>query len=79
MNRILAATCIAPIICFGSHIGFVVLAWLADPTHAGAVSVIYMFMISFYYVTLKAFYQLLIDGKTDCLAVPNCGKNEVFS
>ena len=77
MNWILAATSIAPIICFGSHIGFVVLAWLADPKHAGAVSVIYMFMFFFYYVTLKAFYQLLIDGKTSCLAVPLWGKNEV--
>ena len=67
MNWILAATCIAPIICFGSHISFVVLAWLADPKHAGAVSVIYIFMFFYYYVTLKAFYQLLIDGRTGCL------------
>ena len=67
MNWILAATCIAPIVCFGSHIGFVVLAWLADPKHAGAVSVIYIFMFFYYYVTLKAFYQLLIDGKAGCL------------
>ena len=67
MNWILAATCIAPIICFGSHIGFVVLAWLADPNHAGSVSVIYIFMFFYYYITLKAFYQLLIDGKTGCL------------
>ena len=51
----------------GSHIGFVVLAWLADPNHAGAVSVIYIFMFFYYYVTLKTFYQLLIDGKTGCL------------
>ena len=67
MNWILAATSIAPVVCFGSHIGFVVLAWLADPKHAGAVSVIYLFMFFYYYVTLKAFYQLLIDGKTGCL------------
>ena len=67
MNWILAATCIAPVVCFGSHIGFVVLAWLADPKHAGAVSVIYLFMFFYYYMTLKAFYQLLIDGKTSCL------------
>ena len=67
MTWILVATCIAPIICFGSHIGFVVLAWLADPKHAGAVSVIYLFMFFYYYVTLKAFYQLLIDGKAGCL------------
>ena len=67
MNWILASTCIAPIVCFGSHIGFVVLAWLADPKHAGAVSVIYIFMFFYYYVTLKAFYQLLIDGKAGCL------------
>ena len=51
----------------GSHIGFIVLAWLADPKHAGAVSVIYIFMFFYYYVTLKAFYQLLIDGKVGCL------------
>ena len=67
MTWILAATSIAPIVCFGSHIGFVVLAWLADPKHAGAVSVIYIFMFFYYYVTLKAFYLLLIDGKTGCL------------
>ena len=67
MNWILAATSIAPVVCFGSHIGFVVLAWLADPKHAGAVSVIYLFMFFYYYVTLKAFYQLLIDGKTGFL------------
>ena len=75
MNWILAATCIAPIICFGSHIGFIVLAWLADPNHAGAVSVIYIFMFFYYYVTLKAFYQLLIDGKTGCLS--RCHNNDV--
>ena len=67
MTWILAATSIAPVVCFGSHIGFVVLAWLADPKHAGAVSVIYIFMFFYYYVTLKAFYQLLIDGKAGCL------------
>ena len=67
MTWILAATAIAPIVCFGSHIGFVVLAWIADPKHAGAVSVIYIFTFLFYYVTLKAFYQLLTDGKTSCL------------
>ena len=71
MNWILAATSIAPVVCFGSHIVFVVLAWLADPKHAGAVSVIYIFMFFYYYVTLKAFYQLLIDGKTGCLTC--CG------
>ena len=72
MNWILAATCIAPLVCFGSHIGFVVLAWLADPKHAGAVSVIYLFMFFYYYMTLKAFYQLLIDGKTGCLSCCCC-------
>ena len=58
--------------CFGSHIGFVVLAWIADPKHAAAVSVIYIFMFFYYYVTLKAFYQLLTDGKTSCLTICNC-------
>ena len=67
MTWILVATSIAPIVCFGSHIGFVVLAWLADPKHAGGVAVIYLFMFFYYYMTLKAFYQLLIDGKTGCL------------
>ena len=43
VNWILAATSIAPVVCFGSHYGFVVLAWLADPKHAGTVSVIYTF------------------------------------
>ena len=71
MSWILAATAIAPIMCFGSHIGFVVLAWIADPRHAGAVSVIYIFMFFYYYVTLKAFYQLLTDGKTSCLTICN--------
>ena len=45
MTWILAATAIAPIVCFGSHIGFVVLAWIADPKHAGAVSVIYILIL----------------------------------
>ena len=67
MNWILASTSIALVVCFGSHIGFVVLAWLADPKHAGAVSVIYLFMFFYYYVKLKAVYQLLIDGKAGCL------------
>ena len=74
MAWILAATAIAPLVCFGSHIGFVVIAWLADPKHAGGISVIYIFTFFYYYFTLKAFYQLLTDGKTSFFTCCNYNK-----
>ena len=61
----LCTTFIAPLFCLGSHIGYMILGWLADPRQAGSAFIIYTVSFFFYYFMCKQIYTFLVDARVD--------------
>ncbi len=57
----LCASFIAPLVCFGSHFGYILVGWLTNPVHGGAVFVIYAFSFMYYLVMFKMVYNATDD------------------
>ncbi len=57
----LCASFITPLVCFGSHFGYILVGWLANPGHGGAVFVIYAFSFMYYLVMFKMVYNATDD------------------
>ena len=52
---------VAPIWCIGSHIGYIIIAWISFPTHASAMFSMYTISFVYYFYTLRQFYLCVID------------------
>ncbi len=52
---------IAPIGCLGTHTGYIIVAWLSFPMHAGAVFLMYMLTFVFYFFTFRQLYLFCTD------------------
>ena len=51
---------IPPLVCFSSHIGFILVAWISFATHATGIFFTYLIVFVMYYVILRQFYHLCI-------------------
>ena len=51
---------IAPIVCFGSHVGYCIIAWLSFPSTGSAVFTMYTLTFTFYFITLRQLYVALV-------------------
>ena len=58
---LLTTTTFAPLICFSTHIGYIILAWLADPSHGGAVLIIYTLSFFYFHIVFKQIYHIFKD------------------
>ena len=48
----------SPILCISSHIGYIVLAWVTEPSKSTANLILYYFIIVFFYISFRKFYTL---------------------
>ncbi len=55
---------ITPLGCFGSHVGYMIVGWLTNPRHGGAVFTIYAFSF-IYYLALGKMAYCFCEDKTD--------------
>ena len=53
---LLLISLIAPFVCFGTHGGFVVMAWASDPDEASSLAVIFTFSFFYYFFGFRQLY-----------------------
>lgn len=55
----LAAAGFAPLLCLASHTHYIAIAWITDPTYAGAIGLYYGAIISMQFIVLQRIYPAL--------------------
>ncbi len=58
---LLLGTLVAPIGCIGTHLGYIIIAWLSLPIHAGAIFLAYILCFVCYFFTFRQLYLLIVD------------------
>ncbi len=58
---LLLGTLVAPIVCIGTHFGYILIAWLSLPLHAGAIFLAYILFFVYYFFTFRQLYLLIVD------------------
>lgn len=49
----------APIVCLGTHSGFVVMAWVSDSDAAGSMTIFFVLSFVYYYFGFRELYIVL--------------------
>ena len=60
---------VAPLVCLGTHSGFVLIAWASDPSAAGSMTIFFVLSFLYYYF---GFRQLYIVIASRCQDVEGC-------
>ena len=62
---LLTGVFVAPFIAFGTHLPYIIVAWVQYPDHAAAISIMYLLSFLYLFITLRFLYLSLPD-KTNC-------------
>ena len=66
---LLMTSFVAPIVCLGTHSGFVLIAWASDPNAAGSMTIVFVLSFFYYFFGFKQLYIVLVSrcqGAEDC-------------
>ena len=58
---LLMLTFLAPIVCMGTHAGFVIMAWSSDPDNASTMTVIFILSFFYYFLAFRQSYIILVS------------------
>ena len=47
-----------PILCFSSHVGYILLAWLTEPSKCTAIFILYYALIFYFFIAFNKFYSV---------------------
>ena len=56
---------VAPIVCLGTHSGFVLIAWASDPNAAGSMTIFFVLSFLYYYFGFRQLYIVLVSRCQD--------------
>ena len=63
---LLMTSFMAPIVCLGTHSGFVVIAWVSDPDAAGSMTIFFVLSFVYYYFGFRQLYIVLASRCKGC-------------
>ena len=58
---LLMTSFVAPIVCLGTHSGFVLIAWASDPNAAGSMTIVFMLSFFYYFFGFRQLYIVLVS------------------
>jgi hypothetical protein len=70
---LLMTSFLAPVVCLGTHSGFVLVAWASDPVAAGSMTIIFVLSFLYYFFGFRQLYIVLAsrcqEGCIRCVSV----------
>ena len=64
-----------PILCFSSHVGYILLAWLTEPSKCTAIFILYYALIFYFFIAFSKFYNVHSRMKLSSTISKNDVKN----
>jgi len=81
VKKLLTSTVMAAVLSFFNHVHFIILAFIADPFHAGSMAMMFIAYFFIFYLVLRQFYNRIVlhSNKTPGTAAPQklCNKCSV--
>lgn len=60
VKKLFSTITIAPILCISNHIHYIVIAFMADPFHAGSTAIVYIISFFLYFFVFRQFYNRVV-------------------
>lgn len=60
IKRLISTVCAAAVLCLSNHFHYIVIAFIADPFHAGSIVIIYVLSFFLFYFVFRQFYNRLV-------------------
>ncbi len=60
IKKLMSTVCVAPVLCLTNHIHYIIIAFIADPFHAGSIVIMYIFSFFLFYFVFRQFYNRVV-------------------